>query len=276
MKYTGHAIVVILLLICLITPWQTIVGSFARWDQTTVLERLLLHKPTLYNWRGIFDAKINSYAPLLGTWIWNSVRISTLTALLCSLVSVTTGYAMARLNFFGKRVLFGSTMIMLMVPGLMMFIPIYMVLYRLGIGGWWGMVLSGGYSAGTAIMTRQFATGLASDVLDAARVDGCGEWSLLWHVGIPLLRPMFGMTFAGVFAGQWNNLLWANVMLKSQADWTLPQGIMMIVVQQLNNQAAARIGPLCAMGVLSMILPVALFLWMQRYVVEGMEGLIRE
>jgi len=276
MKYLGYAFLAFLLLVALLVPWQTLTGSLADWKTTTILDRLLLRKVTLANWRGLFDVRQNVYAQWVLVWFWNSLRISGLTALLCSVVSVTTGYALARLQFPGRGLLFSASMVMLVVPGLMMFIPVYMVVYRLGIRGWWGMVLSSGYSAGTAIMTRQFASGLASEILDAARVDGCNEWQLLWYVGLSLLKPLFGMTFSGVFAGQWNNLLWSNVMLKGQAEWTLPQEVLCGISTTAAQSRTTNYGMVCALGVMSLALPVALFIYMQKYVQEGMEGLIRE
>lgn len=275
-RIAGYVFLAIILAIALLVPWQTLTGSLSRWESTTVLDRLLLRHATWYNWAALLDVRQNAYARWVPIWCWNSLRISTLTAVICSVTSITAGYAMARLHFPGRATFLSVNMLMMVVPGLMMFIPIYLVTYKLGIRGWWGMVLSGGYSAGTAIMTRQFALGLASEVLDAGRVDGCNEWQLLAYVGFPLLRPLLGMTFASTFAAQWNNLLWSNVMLKGQGEWTLPQGIMYIIATMTTQSQAKNYGMICALGVLSLILPVALFIAMQKQVQEGMEGLIRE
>jgi len=276
MKWAARLFLAFLILVIIIAPWQALAGSLADWRKTTILQQMLFLKPTLVNWLTL-RTPANPYNVYILDWAFNSLRVGTLAGLGQVLVSVSLGYAFARWDFPGKGWLMSLSTLQMVVPGSVLFLPMYIVFYKLGLRGWPGLVLPMWFSGGTAIWTRQFARGMASDVLDAAKVDGCGEWQAFWRVGLPLLRPIVAMTFVGAFSSAWSNILWANVMLKGQDEWTLSQGAMMIIaIAQGQSQTAGKIGMMCAMGIVCTLPVICLYAIAQTQVETGLEELFRE
>lgn len=280
MRALAVGALVILLLIAAIAPWQTLTGAFTDWTRATTIEQLLLLRPTLNNLeRLLFPERFvgqSANTSLFRTWWVNSFILASTVAVLQSIVSVTTGYALARYRFAGRELLLALMIARNIVPGSVLFIPTYIVLRRLGLTGLTGMIVPGIVSAGTVIMTRQFALGLASEVFEAASIDGANDWQMLRHIALPMLTPMIGMTFAGAFAGAWNNLLWANIMLRGMNQWITVQGVLYMMTQLRLPSGRPDYGLISAAALVSLALPVTIFILLQRYVEAGMEGILRE
>lgn len=290
MKATQWAILIVLFAIATVGTYVLIVGSFTNWSTTSVLDLLLLRKPTLENWRWLFspwatqlptDGTITGL-PGGGTtqnlpyWFRNSMIVALGTAVIQTLVSMTAGYALARYRVPGGGALMGIMIAQNVVPATALFLPLYIVFRRMGIHGLWGMILPFSVNANTILLTRQFAKGVAAEILDAARVDGANEWQLLRHIGLPLLRPVAGMTFASSFAGQWGNLIWANALLQNPKDWIVAQGLNYMMHQFLGSDNRPVYGVVAAVALLSMILPLTIWLLMADYVDTGIQGLVEE
>jgi len=276
MKALAWLFLAFLLLVILVVPYQTIAGAFSDWDKAGVLDQFLFRYPTLINWRSLTSAQ-NTYGQYVGRWAVNTLRIALLAGLGHALLSVSMGYAFARWRFPGRALLMQVSTAQMVVPASVMFLPTYVIMYKLGLHGWPGLVLPAWFSGATAMMTCQYARGMASDVMDAAKVDGCSEWQALWHVGLPLLKPLLISSFVGAAYGAVSNLLWCNVMLKLPDEWTLAQGAMqMVAILQGQMGTQYRFGMVCSMGVLVVAPWVLLYAWAQKHVEQGLEELFRE
>lgn len=280
MRRLAYPLLAILLLIAAIAPWQTVAGAFTDWTRASGIDALLLRRPTIGNvqrllWPDTFKTEYKGTAYYRRWWV-NSFTIATTTAVFQSVISVLTGYALARYRFPGHGLLFAVLLLRYIIPANVLFIPLYMVVHKLGLTSMQAMVLPMLVNAGAIIMTRQFALGLAHEIFEAASIDGANDWQMLRYIAGPMLSPMVGMTFAGTFAGAWNSILWANMVLKGINVWTAPQGVLYMMTQARLTSGMTDYGLISAAALLSLLLPVVVFVVLQRHVEAGMEGLIRE
>ena len=176
-----------------------------------------------------------------------------------------TGYALARLEFRGKNVMFVLVMIMLMVPFQVTLIPLYDLLGSIGLAGTLpGMIVPRMTNAFGIFFMRQFYLSLPRDLEEAARVDGASEWRIFSRIITPLARP--ALLTLGLFHFQynWNDLLWPLIMSKDIESATLPAGLSMFV-----GQHVVEYGLLMAGSVLALAPVVVFFLVIQKSFVAG-------
>lgn len=283
MKLVKRIILVLLIGLACLGPWALISGSFAIWHKTTVLDLLLLRNPTLDNWRNLLSpawwglwVNATQIRGMLLVWIRNSVMVSVTVATLQTVVSVSAGYALARYQVIGGRGLITMLVIKHVVPMASLFVPLYLVFRWIGIRGLTGYIVAMAVSGEMVFLTRQFAKGLAGEVLDAARVDGASEWQILWHIGLPMLKPLAAMSFGGAFSGAWVNMTLANVLLQDKTEWLITQGLVYMMSQFLALDGKPMLGMIAAISLLTTAIPMAVWLLVQPYIDEGMKGLIEE
>lgn len=133
--------------------------------------------------------------------------------------SLLAAYAFARLRFPGRDALFWVYLATLMVPGAVTMIPLYVIMDNLHLlNTYWALVLP--YSLGipyTVFLMRQYLMTLPSEVFEAARLDGCGEFRILWRIVVPLARPILVTAGVIAFVFGWNNFLWPLIATNSTA-----------------------------------------------------------
>lgn len=176
-----------------------------------------------------------------------------------------TGYALARLEFRGKNVVFVVIMILLMVPFQVTLIPLYDLLGSLGLAGTLpGMIVPRMTNAFGIFFMRQFYLSLPRDLEEAARVDGASEWRIFSRIITPLAKP--ALLTLGLFHFQynWNDLLWPLIMSPDIESSTLPAGLSMFV-----GQHVVEYGLLMAGSVLALMPVVIFFLVIQKSFVAG-------
>ncbi|MEV5407510.1 carbohydrate ABC transporter permease [Thermopolyspora sp. NPDC052614] len=182
--------------------------------------------------------------------------------LFCSML----GYALAKIDFAGRRALFALVVGTLMVPGMVTFIPLFVLISNLGlVDSYAGMILP--YLAGPfgVFLMRQFISGLPDEVFDAARVDGAGEARIFARIALPLSRPALATLAILTFLAQWNSFLWPLVVAQTESRYTLPVALALYSIGQ--NQI--RYGLLLAGAVIVVIPVMVVFLALQRFFVQG-------
>jgi raffinose/stachyose/melibiose transport system permease protein len=202
-----------------------------------------------------------------GTYFLNSVRITVPVVLASLALSIPAGYAFACLQFAGRRVLLGLFLLGLMIPAQALLIPLFVTMRDLDLlDTRWSVVLA---QTGFAIpfgifIMRSFFVGLPADLLDAARMDGCSELRLLWHMALPLSMPAVLSLGIFQFVFSWNDFLFPLVFLSSDNMRTLPLGLIYFQGRYSTDWA------LTGAGVIIISLPViALYVLLQRHFVRG-------
>jgi multiple sugar transport system permease protein len=176
------------------------------------------------------------------------------------------GYALAKLDFPGKRIVFALVLGTLMVPGVVTFIPLFVLTTNLGLANSLpGMILP--FLAGPfgVFLLRQFILSLPDELIQAARVDGASELRIFFSVILPLCGPAVATLGVLTFLTSWNNFLWPLVIATSEDKYTLPVALALYAV----GQNATRYGLLLA-GSVVVVLPVlVVFLVLQRRIMQG-------
>ncbi|HEX5524137.1 MAG TPA: carbohydrate ABC transporter permease [Pedococcus sp.] len=217
------------------------------------------------------SASLDNYAQLFskldfGTYFTNSILVAVaVTAgnlLFCSML----GYALAMLEFRGKRALFAVVMATLMIPGVVTFVPLFVLVANAGlINTLPGLFLPFLVSPFGVFLMRQFILGLPRDLLDAGRVDGAGELRIFARIILPLCGPALATLGILTFLGSWNNFLWPLVVAQSDRVYTLPVALALYSTGQNSTQYGLLLA-----GATVVVLPMLLvFLVFQRRFIEG-------
>ncbi|MGW5666596.1 carbohydrate ABC transporter permease [Micromonospora sp. NPDC003776] len=182
--------------------------------------------------------------------------------LFCSLV----GYALAKLRYPGKRMLFLAVLGMLMVPGMVTFVPQFVLVSNMSLTNTYaGLILPFLVGPFGVFLMRQFLQSIPDDLIEAARVDGAGEFRIFWRVVLPLCRPALATLGILTFLGSWNNFLWPLVVATTEDKYTLPVALALYSV----GQNRTDYGLLLA-GAVVVVLPVLIvFLLLQRHFLRG-------
>lgn len=136
------------------------------------------------------------------------------------------GYALARYRFAGDRALFASYIAALMVPGIVLLIPRFLLIDALGgVDTIAGLVSTELVSVWGVFMMRQFFISMPKDTEDAARIDGAGEWTIFWRIALPLAKPAIATLALFSFIDAWKSFLWPLVVTRSMSLRTVEVGI---------------------------------------------------
>lgn len=201
----------------------------------------------------------------LGTTLVNS-GIFTGGVLLCTMVfGVLAGYALARLHFRGKAVLFNLMLLVQMVPFQLLTIPLYVLIVRTyGLAdSYLGMILPFAINSAAVFIFRQYFLQLPRELFEAARIDGASEPAILFRVALPLVRPALLTAVLLTFIGPWNEFLWPFLITK-RADM---QPLAVALANYMSNVAARAANPYGALlaGACVLAAPViVLFVVFQR------------
>lgn len=205
-------------------------------------------------------------------WLLNSVIVTTGTVALVLLVSMPAGYAFARLKFKGKEWLFNLMLLTIMVPFAAYLPQLYLEMsYLKLINTYVGLMIPLATSGVSIFLFRQFIAQLPSELDDAARIDGCNNFQIFFRIILPLTKPAVVSVVIFTAIKSWNTLMWPLIAAAKDSVKTLPVGLAVNVFQATNpgSNNPTPYGVVMAASVLSIIAPLILFLFLQRYFVQG-------
>ena len=216
--------------------------------------------PTLDNFRRV----LTEYG--FGRYFLNSAIVSTVSAVFATLFAALAGYVFAKKQFFMKEKLFAFLLGSLMIPGLMYVVPQFAIVNRLGwMNTYQAMIVPHLANVFGLFLMRQYMTTVPTELLEAARIDGAGEWQQFRRVMVPLSVPILATLFLLTFQFHWNNFLWQLIVVNVERLYTVPVGL------ALFKSAHEELYTLKMAGSCISVLPIAaLFFFAQRYFIEGM------
>jgi sn-glycerol 3-phosphate transport system permease protein len=180
----------------------------------------LPHAPTLGAYREVFSS-----IPV-GRYLLTSTTVALLIALLQIALALPAGYALAKLNFRGKKALFGLVVGCLLVPAQVTFVPVFLMFARLRMVNTLGaLVLPFAVSAFGTFLVRQALLAVPDEIIEAARMDGASEVTIIYRILAPILTPTLTSLFLLSFVFHWNDYFWPLVMTTDDAVRTLPLGV---------------------------------------------------
>jgi ABC-type glycerol-3-phosphate transport system permease component len=206
-----------------------------------------------------------------GRWLLNSVIITVGTVMITLGVSLPAGYAFARIHFRGKGLLFGLCLLTIMIP-LCTYVPqLYLQMFYFKLTNtFFALMIPLCTSAVSLFLFRQFISQIPLELEDAAQIDGCGRWGVFFRVILTLTRPAIVTALIFTAIKSWNSLLWPLIAASKDNVKPLPVGLavnVFLVTTGIMHQPPY--GVVMASSFLSIILPVALFIALQRYFVQG-------
>jgi ABC-type glycerol-3-phosphate transport system permease component len=200
-----------------------------------------------------------------GRWMLNSVIVAAATTLLSTVVSVPAAYAFTRIRWRGRDAVFLVFLSSMLIPLEVNVIPLYFLMNRLHLLNTYPAVFLPmiGMPIGIFLL-RQFFVNIPMELDDAARVDGCGNVRILWHVILPLSRPALAALVIYMFTFAWNEFFWSMIALSSPQMFTLPIGL-----RALQGAYDIDYGILMAGASLAALPALVVFLFMQRTIIRG-------
>lgn len=255
-------VILTIALVAVIAPFVWMVlGSFKGEGE------LRANPPTWWPQDGTFDNYTQLFSRLkFQTYFANSTLVAVVVTagnlLFCSML----GYALAMLDFKGKRVVFVAVMTTLMIPGVVTFVPLFVLVANAGlVDSIPGLFLPFLVSPFGVFLMRQFISGLPRELLDAARVDGAGELRIFAQIFLPLCGPALATLGILTFLGSWNNFLWPLVVAQTESHYTLPVALALYSTGQNSTQYGLLLA-----GATVVIVPIlVIFLIFQRRFIEG-------
>ena len=198
-------------------------------------------------------------------WILNSIIVASVVTFGNLLFNSMAGYALARINFPGKKYMFLGILAMMMIPGQVVMVPTYMLLSKLGwINTYKGLTIPFLTSMFGIFLMRQFFLNIPKELEEAAAIDGLGRFGTFFKIVMPMAKTALTTQFILMFTGNWNSFLWPSLIAGSSEMYTLPVGLNSFYGQyfQLWDQVLA--------GVMILSLPMILvFLIFQKNFIKG-------
>jgi len=199
-------------------------------------------------------------------YLINSLFLSSTGTCLHIFCASLTGFAIAKYDFRGKVWITSLMLGSMMIPGMILLAPLYELIYRFGwMDTYWALLVPGAVPVFGVFLFRQAIVGVPDELLEAARVDGCGEFGIYWNLVMPLVRPMIGAFCLVSFLGSWNSFLGPQIFIQTQAKLTLP-----VVLNQYIGLYAQKYGVFLAGTLLSIIPPAVMFFALQKEFVSGL------
>jgi multiple sugar transport system permease protein len=202
----------------------------------------------------------------------NTVLITGTTIVIALATSVLGAYALSFFEFRGRQALFMAALFVLMVPSEALLIPNYVILHEMNLlNTLWAQILPFGGSVFGVFLLRQFFLSLPTSYWDAARIDGASHLRFLWSIALPLAKPVLFTIGLYIGIGSWNSFQWPLIVTVSHNVQPIE-----VAIQRLMSQQSVEWRRLSAAGVMVTMPLVAVFLLVQKYIVQGLsrgEGL---
>jgi multiple sugar transport system permease protein len=221
---------------------------------------------TLDAWQYVFT----NLNPSIIRLFTNSAIIALAITLSNLFLASIAGYAFARLRFPGREVFFLIVLATLMIPDQLRLVPVYLMMNAIGLtrgpGQYLAVILVMAIMGTNIFLMRQYFLSIPRDIEEAARIDGAGFFTTFWRVMLPLATPALSAVAILQFQGAWNSFFWPLILLRDQAYFTIPISLNFF---RSAGGFSTNYPPLMAVVVLATLPVLVLYIFFQRYFVEG-------
>lgn len=254
-----HLIVVVGAALMFFPFLWTIITSITPGAGLSVTPALIPENPTLDAYRQLFAER--PFARV----ILNSLLLAAITTAVQLFTSSTAGYAFSRLPFRGQTAVFAVYLATMMIPLQVLIVPLFVELKTFGLlNTYLGALLPTFASAFGIFLLRQAINQVPRELDEAATIDGAGHFRIFFSIVLPNIRPALATLVVFAFMGSWNSFLWPLVVLRSPELQTLP-----IALAGLQGQYTTEWDVIMAGSVASVIPMLALYIFAQKYVIQG-------
>jgi multiple sugar transport system permease protein len=202
----------------------------------------------------------------LGHFYLNSLFVSGMRVTLTLFTSSFAGYIFAKYKFWGKDIAFGLILAELMIPFQIVMIPTYLIISRLRlVDSLWGLIIPSMVDAFGIYLMRQFIESIPGELIDAARIDGAGEFTIYWRIILPNIGSALSTLGIFTFMGTWNDYMWPLIVITSHEKRTLP-----LLLTWYNSVHGTRYDLSMAASMLVLV-PILIFYFIfQRHIIKSM------
>lgn len=230
--------------------------------RTEIFDAIISLTPAHITWEN-FDV-LWRRQPLFD-WMANSLFIAIVGVVITVFANLLCGYTFAKFKFPGRNILFFAILGALMIPIQVILVPEFLITAWLGLlNSPWGVILPRAAEAFGIFMVRQFMVSIPDELLEAARLDGAGEFHIFTRIVLPLSRPIIAVLVIFTFMWRWNDFAWPLVVLTDHEQYTLPLGLNL-----LRGEVNPEWGQVMALALIGLAPMLLIFLLFQRYLVQG-------
>ena len=208
---------------------------------------------------------LNNPSTPIGRWFMNSLFVASVTTVLKLAFDALAGYAYARMEFPGRKQIFGLLIATLFLPGVMFLVPNFVTVSKLGmLNKFSGVIIPALASVFGVYFMRQFFESLPKELEEAAEIDGANRLQIFFQIALPLAKPALATLAVIEFLASWNDFLWALLVLKDRAVQTLQPGL-----RTLQGAYTSEYGLMMAGAVIVALPVLVLYIFLQRYIVQS-------
>lgn len=230
----------------------------AKWSADTL---------NLDNFRVLFTPRPTMRGPVsFWRYVTNSIFLASAATTVTLFFSSLSGYALAKYRFRGRNLVMTFMLASMTIPGIVLLAPNFETIYRLGwMDTYKALLVPGAVSVFGTFLFRQAILSVPDEIIEAGRLDGCGEFRIYLTLVMPLVRPMIGAFCLVAFLGAWNSFISPNIFLTSQDKLTLP-----VILNQYVGEYAQHYGVFLTGTLVAILPPAVLFFALQKEFVSGL------
>ncbi len=218
-----------------------------------------------------FPAFVDLTHGYFGLWVRNTLAVALLPTLLNLIAGAMAGYALAKIEFPGRTLLFWIIIAVMAIPAFVTLIPLYQMMFRFAwFDTFFALIVPRMAGIGGVFLFRQFMTTLPEDITQAARVDGASEWTIFWQIIMPMARPVLAVMFLLDFVAAWNDYFWPYLVTNSKGMMTLQVGLISLIGVDQNFVPEVDYGVIMAGALMNGLPIILLFIALQRFFVRGL------
>ncbi len=221
--------------------------------------RLVPLAPTLENYAYLFrETKFVR-------WFLNSFSIASISTISVLFFDSLAGYVLCKYRFKGRQVVFVAILSTLMIPTEMLVIPWYVMSKNMGwLDTYWGIMFPGMITGFGVFLMKQFFETVPDALIDAARIDGLGEFRIFWEVALPLVTPALSALAIFTFLGSWTAFLWPLIVTNSSSNYTVPVGL-----ASFSGEFSTEWNMIMTGAAVATIPTLVVFILLQKYIIRG-------
>ena len=239
--------------------WMLSASLMPSGDASVSPAKLLPIPMTLEHYKVLFT-RMN-----VARYFLNSILVSSGVTIISLFINSLAGYAFAKYRFAGRDKLFTFLLASMIVPAQVTMLPLFLMMNKMGlINTYWGILIPGIASIFGIFLIRQYALSLPDSLIEAAKMDGAGDFEIYWRVIIPLFRPVLVTLGLFTFMGVWNDFLWPLIVMTDDSMYTLP-----VAVANLMGEHAPDTELMMAGSVVTVLPVLIVFMAVQKYYIQG-------
>ncbi|MDX6152580.1 carbohydrate ABC transporter permease [Marinococcus sp. PL1-022] len=213
-----------------------------------------------------FENYVNAFTNAnFGRYLFNTVLVTITATIITLVINTMAGYALAKYRFRGNAIILVLFLSTLMIPLEALMIPMFLVLRTLGLyNTLWGIIIPPAATPTGVFLIRQYMMSLPNEMIEAAKIDGAGEWRIFTKLIIPLSMPIIATLTIFSVMWRWQDYIWPLIAISDEKLYTLELALANFV-----GEYSVDWGPLLAMAVLTMVPLIIVFLIFQRFFIQG-------